>query len=73
MNKRQIQSIRGEIGQADGVSTRHLVGNMLTLLDLREKFLTKYTSKWKGVSPPKAPLTNLGQKVARASIKDQLL
>ena len=37
VNKRQIPS-KEENGQADGVSTRPLVGEMLTLLDLREKF-----------------------------------
>ena len=48
MNKRQTQS-KGRNGQADGVSTRPLVGKRLTLLDLFEKIVTRHTGKPKEV------------------------
>ena len=47
----EANPVKKENGQADGVSTRPLVGNMLTFLDLREKFLTKHTCKPKMKSP----------------------
>ena len=48
VNKRQTQS-KGINGQADGVSTRPLVGKRLTLLDLYEEIVTKHTGKPKKV------------------------
>ena len=45
------RGIKKENGQAVGVSTRPLVGNLLTLLDLSEKFLTKHTCKPKKILP----------------------
>ena len=53
MNKRQIQSRKKENGQADGVSARPLVGNLFTLLDLREKILTMAHQQTKNLTPLK--------------------